>query len=76
MGERRGVNRVFVGKPERKSPLVRPRRWWDDNIKMDLQVVGLGLWTGLIWLRIRTLAGSCGCGNEPLISIKCGEFLE
>jgi hypothetical protein len=37
MGERRGVYRVLVGKPEGKSPLVRPRRRWEDNIKMDLQ---------------------------------------
>jgi len=37
MEERRGVYRVLVGKPERKSPLWRPRRRWDDNIKMDLQ---------------------------------------
>jgi len=37
MVERRGVNRVLVGKPERKRPLGRPMRRWDDNIKMDLQ---------------------------------------
>ena len=35
-GEGRGVNRVLVGKPERKRPLGRPRRRWEDNIKMDL----------------------------------------
>ena len=37
IGVRREVYRVLVGKPERKSPLWRPRRRWDDNIKMDLQ---------------------------------------
>jgi len=37
MGERRGVYRVLVGKPEGKRPLGRPRRRWEDNIKMDLQ---------------------------------------
>jgi len=42
MGERRGVYRVLVGKPEGKKPLVRPRRRWEDNIKMDLQEVGCG----------------------------------
>ena len=42
MGERRGVYRVFVGKPEGKRPLCRPRRRWEDNIKMDLQEVGCG----------------------------------
>jgi hypothetical protein len=42
MGERRGVYRVFVGKPEGKRPLGRPRRKWEDNIKMDLQEAGCG----------------------------------
>ena len=36
----RGVHRVLVGKPEGKRPLGRPRRRWEDNIKMDLQEVG------------------------------------
>ena len=42
MGDRRGVYRVLVGKPEAKSPLGGPRRRWEDNIKMDLQEVGCG----------------------------------
>jgi hypothetical protein len=42
MGEDRGVHRVLVGKPEGKKPLGRPRRRWEDNIKMDLQDVGEG----------------------------------
>ena len=40
MGEGRGVHRVLVGKPEGKRSLGRPRRRWEDNIKMDLQEVG------------------------------------
>ena len=40
MGERRGVYRVLVGKPEGKRPLGRPKRRWEDNIKMDLKEVG------------------------------------
>jgi len=48
MGVRRGVYRALVGKPEGKRPLGRPRRRWEDNIKMDLQGWGLGVWTGLI----------------------------
>jgi hypothetical protein len=40
MGEDRGVHRVLVGKPEEKRPLKKPRRRWEDNIKMDLQEVG------------------------------------
>jgi hypothetical protein len=39
MGEGRGVCRVLVGKPEGKRPLGRPRRRWEDNIRMDLQEV-------------------------------------
>ena len=39
MGERRGVYRVLVGKPEGKIPLGRPWRRWGDNIKMDIQEV-------------------------------------
>jgi hypothetical protein len=40
--EGRGVHKVLVGKPEGKRPLGRPRRRWEDNIKMDLQEVGRG----------------------------------
>ena len=40
MGERRGVNSVLVGKPDGKRPLGRPRRRWEDDMKMDLQEVG------------------------------------
>ena len=42
MGEERGAHRVLVGKPWGKRPLGRPRRRWEDNIKMDLQEVGGG----------------------------------
>jgi len=42
MGEDRGVHRVLAVKPEGKRPLGRPRRRWEDNIKMDLQEVGGG----------------------------------
>jgi len=42
MEERRGVYRVLVGKPEGKRPLGRPRRRWEDNIKIDLQEVECG----------------------------------
>ena len=42
MGEGRGVHRVLVGKPEGKRPLGRPRRRWEDYIKMDLRKVGGG----------------------------------
>ena len=42
MGEGRGLHRVLVRKPEGKRPLARPRRRWEDNIKMNLQEVGGG----------------------------------
>jgi hypothetical protein len=42
MGEWRGAYRVLVGRPEGRRPLGRPRRRWEDNIKMDLQAVGWG----------------------------------
>jgi len=54
----RGAYRVLVEKPEGKRQFGRPRRRLRDNIKMDLQEVGLGKWTGLIWLRIRTGGGN------------------
>jgi hypothetical protein len=41
MEEGRGVYRVLVGRPEGKRPLGRPRRRWDDNIKMDLREIGI-----------------------------------
>jgi hypothetical protein len=49
MGEGRGVCRVLMGKPEGKRPLGRPRRRWEDNIRLDLQEVGSGCedWIGL-----------------------------
>jgi hypothetical protein len=57
MGERRGVYRILVGKPEGKSPLGRPRLKWEYNIKMDHQEVGCGVLTGSSWLRIGTVGG-------------------
>ena len=49
MGEKRGVYRVLVGKPEGKRPLGRPRRRWEDNIKMDIQEVGC---KGVDWIEL------------------------
>ena len=49
MEEGRGVHKVLAGKPEGKRPLGRPRRGWEDNIKMDLEEVGRNCadWMGL-----------------------------
>ena len=57
IGESRGIYRVLVGKPEGKKPLGRPMPIWKDNIKMDLQDGGCGVWTGSRWLRIGTING-------------------
>jgi len=47
VGERKGVYRVLMGKPEGKRPLARPRCRWEDNLKIDLQEVGCG---GMDWI--------------------------
>ena len=49
MGERRGVFRVLLGKPEGKRSLGRTRHRWEDNIKMDFQEVGCG---GMDWIDV------------------------
>jgi hypothetical protein len=49
MGEERKVYKVFVGKPEGKRPLGRPRHRWEDGIRMDIREIGLG---GLDWIRL------------------------
>jgi len=49
MGEGRGLYRVLVGKPEGKRQLGRPRRRWEDDIKMDLQEVGF---RGMDWIEL------------------------
>jgi hypothetical protein len=49
MGEERKVYKVLVGKPEGKRPLVRPRRRWEDGIRMYLREIGLG---GVDWIRL------------------------
>jgi hypothetical protein len=46
-GAKRNVYRIWVGKPEGKRPLGRPRRRWVDNIKMDLREIG---WDGIDWI--------------------------
>jgi hypothetical protein len=57
MGEERKVYKVLVGKPEGRRPLGRPRRRWEDGVRMDLREIGLGGWIGFDWLRARTGGG-------------------
>jgi hypothetical protein len=49
MGERRGAYRALVWKREGRRPVGRPRRRWEDNIKMDLREVG---WAGMDWINL------------------------
>jgi hypothetical protein len=49
MGEERKVYKVLVGKPEGKRPLGRPRRRWEDGIRMDINEIG---WGGVDWIRL------------------------
>jgi hypothetical protein len=63
MGEDRGVYRMLVGRSKGKRPLGRPRRRWEDNIKMDLQEIG------------GDCGGTCGYGEELSSSINAGTFL-
>jgi hypothetical protein len=49
MGEERGVYGVFVGRPKGKRPLGRPRRRWENNIKMDLREIGID---GENWIQL------------------------
>jgi hypothetical protein len=56
MGEEKGVYKVLVGKPEGKRPLRRPRRRWEDNIRMDLQEVGRG---GINWIGLTLARDRC-----------------
>jgi hypothetical protein len=58
MGERRGVYRFLVGKPEGQRPIGRPRPRWEENIKLIFRKWDVGIWTGLIWLRVGTGGGN------------------
>ena len=57
MGERRGVYRVLVRKPEGKRPFGRSRVRWENNIKMVLREVDVRVWSESSWLRIGTGGG-------------------
>jgi len=77
MGEKRGVYRFLVGKPEGKRPLERPRHRWEDTIKIDRQEVGCEImdWIDLTQDRDRWRTPVNAIMNLRL-HIKCGEFLD
>jgi hypothetical protein len=67
---------ISIGKPDEKRPLVRPRRRWEDSIRMDLRLLGKQggkVWTECLWLRKES---SCEHGNEISGSIKGAELLD
>jgi hypothetical protein len=77
MGEGDACTEFWWGNTEGKRPLGRPRRRWEDHIKIDLQEVGCG---SMDWIELaqdrKQVVGTCECGSEPLGSMKCGEFLD
>jgi hypothetical protein len=57
MGEERKVYKVLVAKPEGRRQLGRPRRRWEDGMRMDLGRLASGAWIGFDWLRTGTGGG-------------------
>jgi hypothetical protein len=49
MGEEKNVHKVLMGKPEGKRPLGRPRRRWEDGIRMDLREI---VWGSVEWIQL------------------------
>jgi hypothetical protein len=68
MGEERKVYKVLVGKPEGRRPLGRPRRRWEDGIRMDFMEIGLGGGLDSTGSGQGPVAGCCECGDEPSCS--------
>jgi hypothetical protein len=65
MGEEREVYKVLVVKPEGKRPLGRPRRGWENGIRMDLREIGLGAGLDSTGSGQGPVSGCCECGDEP-----------
>jgi hypothetical protein len=67
MGEGRGVYRVLVGRPESKRPLGRPRRRWEDNIKIDLREIDID---GANWIRLAQDRVQCRAFVNTVINLR------
>jgi hypothetical protein len=76
MGERRGVCKVLLWKPEGNRLLGRPSCRWEGNMKRDLQDVGWRHGLDRSGTEQGQVVGTCKCGNELSSSIKYGEFLD
>jgi len=76
MAARRGACRVSVGKPEGKSYLGDPGIDGRIILRWIIRKWVVRAWTGSSWIRIGTGGGQLQCSNEPVSSIKCGEFLD
>jgi hypothetical protein len=63
MEEYRKAYNVLMGKPEGKRLIGRPRRRWEDGIRIYLREIGLGVWIGFDWFWIGNVAGCCECGD-------------
>jgi hypothetical protein len=68
MGKRRGAYRALVGKPEGGRPLGRPRRRWEDNIKLDLRGVGWG--GGMDWITVAQDRDRWGAVVNAVINLR------
>ena len=76
MGERRGLCRVLVRKPDGKNHLGDPGVDGRIILRWIFRKWGVGVWTGSSWHRLGTGRGTCECGDEPSDSIKCKDFLD
>jgi hypothetical protein len=59
-----------------RDNLKDPAIYWRIILRWIFRKWDVEAWTGLIWLRMGQVAGTCNCGNEPSGSIKCGKFLD
>ena len=76
MGDWRNAYRVLVGRPEGKNHFESLGVEGRIILRWIVRKGGGMAWTGLVWLKIGTIVGTCKGGNEPLGSIKCWEFLD
>ena len=72
MEEVKSAFKILIGKPTGKRPVGRSSHRWEDNIRMDIEEIGVSMRNWLIQLSIESLESSCECGIEPLGFIRLG----